>query len=257
MTLSTFTATPSSTGGTLPAGSRYYQVTVVGPNGAESMSPGEAAPTVAAGGTGSVTVTWSAVAGAQSYRPVYVGTATHQEDHYFTVVGTSFTDTGAAGTAGSPPSGPPHADSRDLVLDPTATAGSAGAVAGALFNANDGGIYRLTLSGTRRWTNLNAAGPLGTGLRITQLLSVAYDPLNGVLLGGAQDNGISLQSTTASNGFDDVVNSMLNGLIDRSCRADRVEDADRETATRSPRSRSTRTRTARSTTSSTTCSPTT
>lgn len=49
-----------------------------------------------------VTVTWTAVANATSYR-VYRGTATGAESAYQTTTGSPFTDTGAAGTAASTP----------------------------------------------------------------------------------------------------------------------------------------------------------
>ncbi|MDQ1474772.1 MAG: hypothetical protein QOE62_1, partial [Actinomycetota bacterium] len=102
----------------------------------------------------------------------------------------------------------PHADSRELILDITGAAGTADADAGELWTGNDGGVYKLTLSGAREWSNMN--GSAATGLRITELLSLAYDPLNAVLLGGSQDNGVGFQPVSVSNGLD----SNGNGLID-------------------------------------------
>ena len=69
-------------------------------------------------------------------------------------------------------------------------------------------MYKLTLSGARPWSDMN--GDAATGLRITELLSIAYDPLNAVLLGGSQDNGVGFQPVSVSDGLD----SNGNGLID-------------------------------------------
>jgi hypothetical protein len=95
------TLTPSTTGGTLAAGTYYYKVSAIGPNGEESFIGLEANCTTT-GSTSSVLVAWSAAVGAVSYR-VYRGTASGGENLYWAVAsGTSWTDTGAAGTAGSP-----------------------------------------------------------------------------------------------------------------------------------------------------------
>src|SRR5262249_18413054 len=51
---------------------------------------------------GSVALTWTAVPGATSYR-IYRGDSAGGESLYFTAAGTSFTDFGAAGTPGTPP----------------------------------------------------------------------------------------------------------------------------------------------------------
>ncbi len=87
---------------------------------------------------------------------------------------TIFVGAGANGTT-------PHPDSRDLVFD----------AGGDILQSNDGGIYRLTNvsnAGSRAWVDMN--GDLG----ITEFYSIAYDPLNNVLFGGAQDNGSPEQS---------------------------------------------------------------
>jgi len=101
----------------------------------------------------------------------------------------------------------PHADSRDLLLDPTGAAGSPIAAFGELWNANDGGVYKLNL-GSGVWSDMN--GDATTGLRITELLSTAYDALNAIIIGGSQDNGVEIQGTGGSDGLD----SNANGLID-------------------------------------------
>ncbi|MBX9682134.1 MAG: hypothetical protein K2X38_25530 [Gemmataceae bacterium] len=75
--------------------------------------------------------------------------------------------------------GAPHADSRGMVFDRN----------GNLLQANDGGLYRLLNpnANTRRWISISG------DMRITELHSIAFDPLNNVLIGGTQDNGAPQQ----------------------------------------------------------------
>jgi hypothetical protein len=73
----------------------------------------------------------------------------------------------------------PHADSRVLVFSNN-----------ALLEGDDGGIYRWPLSGP--WQALD------DNLAATEFYSIAWDTQNNVILGGAQDNGVSLQSATDS-----------------------------------------------------------
>jgi hypothetical protein len=86
--------------GTHAAGTYYYVVTALVGTG-ETTRSAEASATLS--GAGGVSVTWAAVAGATSYR-VYEGTTAATETQYYTVTAplTSFSDTGAAGTAGTP-----------------------------------------------------------------------------------------------------------------------------------------------------------
>jgi hypothetical protein len=74
----------------------------------------------------------------------------------------------------------PHADSRSLLVTPS----------GSLLETDDGGIYRRSnpTSSTGTWTSLS-----GT-LDDSELIGVAYNPLNNVILAGAQDNGTAVQS---------------------------------------------------------------
>jgi hypothetical protein len=75
----------------------------------------------------------------------------------------------------------PHADSRALAFDRN----------GNLLEADDGGIYRLInprgLPSARSWESLNG------NLQITEIYSLAYDSVNHVLMGGAQDVGTAEQ----------------------------------------------------------------
>lgn len=80
----------------------------------------------------------------------------------------------------------PHADSRDIEFD----------AAGHMFEADDGGIYRLldpTNGGLgRTWVSTNG------NIRPTEVNSVAYDSLNNVFFIGNQDTGSAQQSATGS-----------------------------------------------------------
>lgn len=91
----------ATTGGTLAAATYYYKVSALNAAG-ETLPSGEQSQ-VTTGSTSTVTVNWAAVPGATSYR-VYRGTAAGAENVYFTAGAgaTSFVDTGAAGTAGTP-----------------------------------------------------------------------------------------------------------------------------------------------------------
>jgi len=92
--------TASTSGGSLASGSYFYEVTAVS-SGRESTVSSEINPTVT-GPTGSVSLSWNAVAGASSYR-IYRGTTSGGESVYYTSSTTSYTDTGSTGTSASPP----------------------------------------------------------------------------------------------------------------------------------------------------------
>lgn len=97
----TVTPTPSTTGGTMASGTVFYKVTAIDASGGETAASPEATATTT-GSTGSVALAWTAVATAVSYK-VYKGTAAGAENTFFTTGTNSFTDTGAAGTGGTPP----------------------------------------------------------------------------------------------------------------------------------------------------------
>jgi len=73
----------------------------------------------------------------------------------------------------------PHADSRAMVFDAN----------GVLLEADDGGLYRLLDAATnsRRWVSCNG------NLRVNEIWSLAYDPLNNVIFTGNQDTGTAVQ----------------------------------------------------------------
>ena len=97
-------ATTSLTGGTGLAASTayYYVVTAINALG-ETIKSNEQTVTTGAGDTNSNTISWAAVADATGYK-IYRGTATGAENVYYAVGAvTSYIDTGAASTAGTPP----------------------------------------------------------------------------------------------------------------------------------------------------------
>ena len=86
-------------------------------------------------------------------------------------------DAGANSTA-------PHADSRVLLFAPD----------GNILQGDDGGLFRLTSpsAAARTWSSVNG------DLRLTEFISVAYDVVNDVIFGGAQDNGTPRQNAPGS-----------------------------------------------------------
>ncbi len=96
------TATPV-VGGSLPPGAYAYRV--VARRSMGQGNTGSSAPSpeiIAASPGGSVTIAWNAVADATEYQ-VY-GRTPGGASQYWSVADTSFTDTGAPGSAGAPPS---------------------------------------------------------------------------------------------------------------------------------------------------------
>jgi hypothetical protein len=97
----TVTPIPSGSGGTLAAATYFYKVTALGNSGETLPSP-ETSGVTTTGTTSSVALAWGTVTGATSYR-IYRGTSSGAESVYYTSATNSFTDTGAAGTSGTPP----------------------------------------------------------------------------------------------------------------------------------------------------------
>lgn len=94
-------ASTSGVGGLLTAATYYYVVTALNANGETIASNERSIATT--GSTSSNTISWAAVTGATSYR-IYRGTAAGLENVYYSAGAVvTFTDTGAASTAGTPP----------------------------------------------------------------------------------------------------------------------------------------------------------
>ncbi|MCH5378195.1 MAG: hypothetical protein JJ992_29925, partial [Planctomycetes bacterium] len=77
-----------------------------------------------------------------------------------------------------------HADSRGMVFDQ----------AGNIIQIDDGGIYRMVDPGTpaQTWQSINA------DLNLTEFYSIGFSLTSNLLVGGAQDNGSTLQSASGS-----------------------------------------------------------
>jgi hypothetical protein len=82
-------ATPSGTGGTLPAATYWYVVTAIAADGFETVVSNEVTATVA-GATSKVTLNWTAYAGATGYR-VYRGVAAGVETQLASVAAGTLT----------------------------------------------------------------------------------------------------------------------------------------------------------------------
>jgi hypothetical protein len=83
--------------------------------------------------------------------------------------------------------GTPHPDSRNMVFDAN----------GDLLECDDGGIYRLNhpdnFGGVGSyWSAVNG------NIRPTEFYSVAYDPTDNLIIGGAQDNGSPAQASSGN-----------------------------------------------------------
>ena len=88
------------------------------------------------------------------------------------------------GTAGN---SSPHADSRDMAFD----------AAGTLLESDDGGVYKRTAptGNTGNWFSLNG------DMQTTEIHSIAYDPVSGLVFSGTQDNGSNQQTSNANRTF--------------------------------------------------------
>jgi Putative Ig domain len=99
----TVSAAAVAGGGSLPAGTYAYKVVARRAAGmsniANSLPTAEASATL--GAVGAITISWSAVVGADNY--VIYGRTAGGENTYWVTTSLFFTDNGAAGTAGTPP----------------------------------------------------------------------------------------------------------------------------------------------------------
>jgi hypothetical protein len=94
------TGTPSTTGGTLQAGTYFAKIIAVDQYGSNTAPSTESASVAVTGTTGSIGWAWTAVTGAVSYR-IYVGPVTGGQLTYFTSTTNSFTQTAAIGVRDS------------------------------------------------------------------------------------------------------------------------------------------------------------
>jgi hypothetical protein len=91
------TGTPSTSGGTLQAGSFFAKIVAIDQFGGVTAASTESASVAVTGTTGSIGWSWTAVTGAVSYR-IYVGPVTGGQNTYFTSATNAFTQTTAIGT---------------------------------------------------------------------------------------------------------------------------------------------------------------
>ena len=83
----------------------------------------------------------------------------------------------------------PHADSRAMAFDSNNT----------LIYTSDGGIFRETSprDGSGHWISMNG------DLQVTQFYDISYDSIFNVIMGGAQDTGTPLQTSTGAFAYTD------------------------------------------------------
>ena len=91
------TGTPSTSGGTLQAGTYFAKIVAIDEYGSKTAASTETASVAVTGTTGSITWNWTAVTGAVSYR-IYVGPVTGGQLSYFTATTNSYTQTTPVGT---------------------------------------------------------------------------------------------------------------------------------------------------------------
>src|SRR4051812_44623099 len=101
--------------GSLAAATHYFKVVAeMATGGASVLSGPSAEVAVTTGASGSVTLSWGAVTGADSYR-VYRGTAANGQTVYRTVTGTSVTYTGSGERSGTPKSAGTRWTAKNLI----------------------------------------------------------------------------------------------------------------------------------------------
>jgi hypothetical protein len=167
--------------------------------GASWVSMGVPSPTIHPGGQAGLHFSFLGdsanpnvvfIGGDRQASPFTNGCNNFTGNHFRGVFGSGWTsmDCNGATLGGSPTSS--HADSRSLAFDAN----------GNLLETDDGGIYRLInpngAANTRRWVSVIGSS---VGIRPTEFYSIAYDSVNHVLMGGAQDTGSPEQ--TAQNSF--------------------------------------------------------
>ena len=91
------TGTPSTSGGTLQAGTYFAKIIAFDQYGAFTAASTETASVSVTGTTGSIVWNWTAVTGAVSYR-IFVGPVTGGQLTYFTATTNTYTQTAAIGT---------------------------------------------------------------------------------------------------------------------------------------------------------------
>jgi hypothetical protein len=130
--------------------------------------------------------------GATGYNArLFRGDASQAAGSQWTPITDNFADVdGVQAAPDSTPRTSPHSDSRSLAFTPN----------GSLLETDDGGIYRNNnpKSAMGVWNSVN--GNLG----VSELTGVGYDPLNNVIIAGAQDNGTAVQSASSDRSWREI-----------------------------------------------------
>lgn len=98
--ITSLAAVGTGSGFTAGAGQYFYKLTAIDEQGRESIASGESSLTITT--ADSITVTYPNVTGATKHR-IYRGTTSGGQNVYFEDTVSTFSDTGAAGTPGTPP----------------------------------------------------------------------------------------------------------------------------------------------------------
>jgi len=182
--------TPSASGGSLATNTYYYKVTSLDGAGNETaISSSAESSTAVTGPSGSVVINWPVIAGALGGYRVYRGTSAGGESVYFSVAyGTNtFTDTGAAGTAGT---------------------GSTNPTASSVFINGNGNTYFDTGN-----VGINNAAP-GNLLSIGALTTADSAAQLAVSTGGAAKKALVLQAVSSQTAdILDVENSATGAVL--------------------------------------------
>ena len=149
VSIGTFVATPSTTGGTLAAGTYYYQIVAVDIYGNTTTPSGEANATTT-GTTSSIALSWNAVTGSASYR-VYRGIASNAQTVYYTSSINSYTDVNATAVSGTVPT------SNTTYLSRINSAGGQTINGSSIFQnattSSDGGVLGPELTTASGWVS--------------------------------------------------------------------------------------------------------
>jgi hypothetical protein len=91
----------------------------------------------------------------------------------------------------------PHADQRSMAFLSD----------GTILATSDGGIYALPAYGNQHWVDLNE------NLQNTEFFQVAYDSVDGLIVGGAQDNGTPIQNSPGITTYDTIIAPYVSTII--------------------------------------------
>jgi hypothetical protein len=145
------TLTPSTTGGTLPAGTYNYRIAANNLNGETLAGPEAASNVTTTGTTSSIAISWTAVPGATSYE-IYGRTA-GAELFIAELTATTYTDTGSVTPAGAMPSSNTTAGSAVYTQVGGPTTSAIGSVIGGI------GVIKGSIGGDYSGCNLQLVVP--------------------------------------------------------------------------------------------------